>query len=85
MDLSCEDNKCLICNSELVLSGKILSSKNCINNCMKISFINQRLMNFYIFNKPYSGIEEIEEQINYWKENERYLAKILGETKYDLL
>lgn len=79
-------NKCPICDGELII---ILNNCHCKNNCYsRTNSLNK--MNETIFGKTFvfdfeehsERWKEVEKDLNneliYWKENDRYLAKILG-------
>ncbi|AEO93729.1 gp471 [Bacillus phage G] len=86
----CKDNFCPICNSQLI-EGKRHELK-CNNNCYSISYSNYTRtidLEATIFNEEFQAygdqsikdkieaINLIYEQISHWKENDKYLTKIL--------
>lgn len=84
MDLTCEDNKCLICGSDLyVNSGDVVTIKSCSNTCIVVYIRHGHLTTMIIYKIIYSAnkTKEMIDKINYWKENERYLTKILDGSK----
>lgn len=85
-------DKCMICGSEMLIHGDFDCGK-CRNGCTywetdmhtgysnvivrfeKKTFYN---IDFYNLNQPFlSEIAEFIDSINYWRENERYLIKIM--------
>ena len=92
IDICCNDDKCPICESKLQYKNKTypFEDKFCINGCYAIKQYWEMLYEIYIFNEHYFKIsndienqdeiiKEIEKLIAYWRENDRYLAKILRE------
>lgn len=84
-----EENGCPICNSKLkrhnLKTGRnsymIICTKN---ECFVYQFLSGYL-DIFVFNKKFHHdtlidleiSEEVINEINYWKENERYLMKLL--------
>lgn len=85
IDLNCTDNKCLICNSELGIPVSLdnkVSGKECLNQCISLYFIYDELRYITIFGKVYviikpNNVEVIQTVITDWKEDDKYIAKIL--------
>ncbi|MNO37946.1 hypothetical protein D3C76_280390 [compost metagenome] len=93
MDIFCKNDLCPICNSEMIceIAYDELEMK-CKNNCYEIykyDYItnNQTVLDrfvFYIFNKKFTLITgeddwEIVKEILSWKQDDRYLVKIMTE------
>lgn len=80
MDLTCKDNKCLICDSILrTMEQSRIQLKNCKNRCMSVTIGKNGIIQFFIFGEKCEILlrQKIRQNIEYWKENDRYLAKIL--------
>lgn len=85
-----DPTKCLICDSEMKRIGKSTDVK-CINDCMsylidyetiRVELVYLRLddgekLDKYIYVIPREG-SHLQQRIDYWKENDRYLIEILG-------
>lgn len=90
IDIYCEDNKCPICERNLIEKNSDQKRVDCPNKCytlykgktihaffiFKSSFQYDRIANNY---KPISKIleKEIVKEIEYWKENDRYLMALM--------
>ncbi|MNJ90067.1 hypothetical protein D3C87_76590 [compost metagenome] len=88
-DINCRDNICPICGSTM-RDNSIISiiNKTCKNECYRVTnyiFPNDMYC-VIIFNRSYHSFGKsdrertnsfIEKKIKYWKENERYILKIL--------
>lgn len=88
-DVNCSNNICPICGS-LMVDKSIMSiiNKECKNDCYKIiHYLHpHNLYCVFIFNKTYHSFgridreqtaKRVENKVFYWKENERYILKIL--------
>lgn len=88
IDVFCRNDKCPICDSEI---NKISQSYwNCRNSCFAIDKLNSHVFLFRIFDEIFSLVNDnnypnkekhmlnIINKIKYWKENDRYLIKIMG-------
>ncbi|AEO93723.1 gp465 [Bacillus phage G] len=89
--IQCENNKCPVCNSEMILN---FMEQSCSNKCYSISplfgkytiqfdakLFTDQPFEIYPYMKMKDKIKVINElydSINYWKEDDKYLIKILS-------
>lgn len=93
LEVYCKDNKCPICSNKLRKNGIVVRMLICDNGCFQIQEYEQHDLSntcyISVFGKSVAVINtkqlnrEYEEgkmykAINYWKENDRYLAEILS-------
>lgn len=79
MNITLENNNCLICGSALISSNHRdnILRKECPNECTLIYFVDDIFFDINIFHKTLFKPSEIEEEINYWKTNDRYLIRLM--------
>lgn len=89
LDIYCKDGCCPICNSNLIVTtDKGITLKKCNNDCYRIAYYTDGIDYFGInvFKKTFRSVtdvdlnhltKKIEKKINYWRENDRYIMKIL--------
>jgi hypothetical protein len=89
IDIYCQNNKCPICESNIVVSIFYKFDSVCVNKCYEIYRDNGS--NAYAVSIFYDEDSEDEtyfsikaqekkiiEKINYWKENDKYLMRIIA-------
>lgn len=92
IDIYCKDNKCPICEKDIIQKGIIVREWHCENECYRIQEYEQSDLSetyyVYVFGRAVGNIntkksnKEFEEEavrkaIRYMKKNNRYLAEIL--------